>query len=147
MKPLTLRQAAYVRHRSSGMGGAEAARAAGYSTRTAKQIAVKLERNSGVRAALSRTAPQAPEPPSAAVISAEEYLVAVVSGAVPADAVRVSAARTLIQYQAGRQRRPLPPEKSPRQSAQIERRADESALLKDWERETAYLHERYSRDD
>jgi hypothetical protein len=130
------------------MGGAQAARAAGYSVHGAKVAAAKLERRDDVRAAISEarasetvgTPERSPE-----FASAEAYLAAVVAGTTVPDPVRVSAARALIQYQAPRQRRPLPAPLSPTQAAHRDASAAEREHRDDWARKVVEIRSRLGR--
>lgn len=82
--------------------------------------------------------------PSKAVLDAEGYLAAVVNGTEPADAVRVSAARALIQYQKPRQRAPVP-SPTPKKRASMDKAADENALLDAWAKKAAAIRARMGR--
>lgn len=104
---MTPKQIDYVKHRAAGLGQARAAVAAGYAPGSAKVIACRMERLPAVREAITaaRAAAQETAPEFA---DAESYLEAVVKGTVSPDPLRIQAARTLIAYQRGRQRAPVP---------------------------------------
>ncbi|PIV89413.1 MAG: hypothetical protein COW48_00645 [Hydrogenophilales bacterium CG17_big_fil_post_rev_8_21_14_2_50_63_12] len=144
---MTPRQLDYIQHRAAGMQPTKAAIAAGYAEASAAVTASRMEHRQDVReaieAARGAAAPATAAPP-AEFQDAEGYLQAVVLGTTPADPVRVSAARTLIQYQTARQRAPVasPP---PRQLAQSEEIADESAARKAWAMKSAQVRARLSR--
>lgn len=102
----TLKQTAYVQHRAAGLRQERAAIAAGYAPGSAKVIASKMERMPAIseaiaaaRAAAQETAPE--------FLDAETYLEGVVKGTTPPDPLRISAARTLIQYQRKKERAPM----------------------------------------
>lgn len=139
---MTPKQLEYVRHRVAGHRPTQAARMAGYTT-SPKTQASRLEKNPGVRAAIAEEAPPAPPPArSTPYQSAEDYLAAVVRGDEIADPVRVTAARALIQYQQPRTRRPLPPARSPTQSAADADAATERELEEAWQRKVADIMRR-----
>ena len=138
---MTPKQAEYVRHRASGLGQKQAAIAAGYSPRSAKVSASRMERNPAIRQAIVE-ARQAGTP--ALYEDAESFLAAVVQGATPADPVRVGAARTLIQYQRRRERSPLKGP-TPRELARRDAQAAEQELLDAWAAKATAIRERLER--
>lgn len=74
--------------------------------------------------------------------NAEAYLTAVVQGLTPPDAVRVQAARTLIQYERAKQRAPL---KSP-SAAELHQKSEvavEKAQRQDFETRAAKVRAKY----
>ena len=143
---MTPKQTAYVEHRIAGHRPTQAARMAGYVSHPKTQ-AGRLEKNPAIAKAIAELTPPAPAQParSAAYESAEAYLVAIVRGDEVPDALRVSAAKTLIAYESPRQRRPLPPARTPRQSARAASEAEEAELQAAWERKTAAIYERYKK--
>lgn len=134
---MTPKQTAYVQHRAAGQGQARAAIAAGYAPGSAKVVASRMERMPAIseaitaaRATAQKTAPEFED--------AESYLTAIVKGTVSPDPLRIAAARTLIQYQRGRQRAPMP---SPT-PAQLNKRAaadDDQNFLDAWAKKAAMV--------
>ena len=76
--------------------------------------------------------------------TAQEYLTAVVKGEIAADPARITAARTLIQYERGKARAPAksPP---PEQLRQQEAKAMERGVLADFEQKAAEIRARRKR--
>jgi hypothetical protein len=75
--------------------------------------------------------------------SAENYLQAVVAGDVPADSVRVQAARTLIQYQQRKVRAPKP-SPAPAEMAKRESKAEEKDKINDFEKKAAVIRQKFA---
>lgn len=76
--------------------------------------------------------------------TAEEYLTAVVAGTVAPDAARVQAAKTLIAYQAAKQRVPKK-SLSPTEIARKEAMAVEDAVAAEFEAKAAAIRARHAR--
>jgi hypothetical protein len=141
---LTGKQLSYIEHRAAGMGQAQAARAAGYSARTAKVSASRLERRQDIRDAIAAKKPAAPaSPPTFA--DAEDYLSAVVCGTATPDPVRVSAARALMSYTVPRKRQPMRPEKTPRQQASSDALASEQEQQEAWRAKVVEIRSKLKR--
>jgi hypothetical protein len=143
---LTPKQALYVQARTQGMGQAQAARAAGYSPRSAKVIGCRLEKRADIKAAIGASAPPAPAERSVEYQTAEAYLQAVVAGTAAADPTRVSAARALIQYQAPRRRRPLRPTTTPTGQEGSDAAAADRELREEWADKVVAIRARLGRN-
>lgn len=145
---MTPKQHAYARHRASGLGQAQAAKAAGYSPKSAKVSASKMEKQPSIRKAIAAARKATPASAADAAApefaDAESFLVAVVQGATPADPVRVSAARTLIQYQRKRERAPLK-SATPTQMDHRDALGAEKELLDAWAQKAAEVRKRLKR--
>ena len=75
--------------------------------------------------------------------TAEDYLRAVVRGEIPADAARITAARTLISYEKSKIR--VPKESpAPRELHRKEQANNEANLLLDFERKAAKIKKRHA---
>lgn len=77
--------------------------------------------------------------------TSEAYLSAVVRGDEPADELRISAARTLIRYEAKPRRVPLAPGETPRSMAQREARVAEETQVADFATKAAEIRRRHGR--
>lgn len=144
---MTPKQIEYVKHRAAGLGQARAAVAAGYAASSAKVIASRMERMPEIAASITEAreaarVDQKSAPPEFA--NAEDYLVAVVQGTSPPDPLRISAARTLIAYQKGRQRVPVK-SATPTQLQASAALADEGELLDQWAEKAAAVRARLKR--
>lgn len=137
----TDRQLRYIGGRAAGMGGAQAAREAGYASGSAKVAAAKLERRADIQAAIAEARGNEPER-GTEYRTAQAYLEAVVAGIERPDPIRVSAARALIAYQAPRQRRPLPPAIT----AEAAKRGVERAPRDEWARTVAEIRSKLGRN-
>lgn len=76
--------------------------------------------------------------------SAEDYLQAVVKGKTPPDAVRVQAARTLIQYERAKSRAPVK-SPSPKKLQEQSQKDLEKSNLENFEVKAAKIREKYQR--
>jgi hypothetical protein len=76
--------------------------------------------------------------------SAEDYLQAVVEGRVTADALRISAAKTLIRYQTAKRRLPVKA-LTPGEAVKKEKFEAETALNAEFEAKAKEIRERHSR--
>lgn len=83
--------------------------------------------------------------PTGAAAGAQDYLERVVRGEVEPDAVRVSAARCLIQYEQKKQRAPLR-SKRPSELAAQEQKAVEQAVADAFADRAAAIRKKYGRD-
>lgn len=82
--------------------------------------------------------------PTDAATDAQDYLERVVRGEVDADAVRVSAARCLIQYERAKQRGPVP-SKKPSELAEQEAKALEREVAAAFEERAKAIRNRHRR--
>jgi hypothetical protein len=77
--------------------------------------------------------------PARLYADAEDYLSAVVAGTEPADAARIAAARTLIQFQRQRTRAPLGSAAKPREMARTEQMGREQDRRRAFEEKAAAI--------
>lgn len=130
---MTSRQLLYIENRSKGMQQERAAIQAGYAKSSAGVTASRMERLPAIQSAIaaaqklaSVSVSDAPE-----FESAEDYLQAVVEGRAIPDPLRISAARTLIAYQKGKQRAPVK-SATPTQLHRSQVLNEEQSLLDAW---------------
>ncbi len=144
---VTPKQDSYIQHRAAGMLQARAAAAAGYSEKTTKVIASRLESKPEIKEAIelarqsasaNRTANTEDQPEFE---NAEQYLVAVVQGTTPPDPLRITAAKTLIAYQKGRQRAPIK-SATPGQMNAASALAEDVDMLDQWAEKAAAVRAR-----
>ncbi len=141
---MTPKQTAYVQHRAAGLRQARAAIAAGYAVGSAKVAASRLERLPAIRTAITAARAAVQKPAAAPEFAdAETYLEAIVKGTVPPDPLRISAARTLIQYQRGKQRAPLK-SATPGQLNQRAAINSEQDFLDAWARKAAAVRAKFT---
>lgn len=110
-----------------------AAVAAGYAESSAKVIASRMEKLPAIQSAIADAQKLASVSVSGApeFATAEDYLQAVVEGRVIPDPLRISASRTLIQYQQGKKRAPVK-SATPTQMHHSQVLAEEQHLLDAW---------------
>ncbi len=136
---MTPKQAKYVQHRAAGLGQAQAARAAGYASASAKGIACRMEKLPAIQDAINearRNRNPGHDADAEEFDSAQSYLSAVVRGTTPPDPVRVGAARALLPFERARQRAPIQ-SKTPAQMGIQDKTQAEQAALDAWERKAA----------
>lgn len=122
-------------------GGAESEREAArvIAAATGDKLSTVLTRlNRGKRQATTPATPTGDQ----TFKDAESYLAAVVEGTAPADPVRVRAATCLIRYQESSKRAPQP-SPSPKKLAETERRAEEQAVITDFEAKAREIRRRH----
>jgi hypothetical protein len=143
---LTQKQSAYVQARTQGMNQAQAARAAGYSSKSAKVMGCRLEARDDIKAAIAAARGAEPADRAPQFDNAQDYLAAVVRGTVAPDPTRVSAARALIQYERPRTRRPLRPAMTPTQQQGSDAAAADRELREEWADKVVAIRARLGRN-